>query len=92
MKKNIKDVLNDLQDLLMMKKDLDEEIKKMESQVKEYMTQAHMETLFGEKDQKVTYSEVISNRFNLSQFRKEYGTLYAQFQKPVRSFKFRFTY
>lgn len=28
MKKNIKDVLNDLQDLLMMKKDLDEEIKK----------------------------------------------------------------
>ena len=28
MKKNINDVLNDLQDLLMMKKDLDEEIKK----------------------------------------------------------------
>lgn len=45
--------------------------KKMESQVKEYMTQAHMDTLFGEKDQKVTYSEVISNSFNLSKFRKE---------------------
>lgn len=92
MKRNINDVLNDLQDLLMMKKDLDEEIKKMESQVKEYMTKANMETLFGDKDQKVTYSEVISNRFNLSQFRKEYSNLYAQFQKPVRSFKFRFTY
>lgn len=92
MKKNIKEVLNDLQDLLMMKKDLDEEIKKMESQVKEYMTKEHLETLFGEKDQKVVYQPVISSKFCLSQFRKEYSDLYVRFQKPVQSFRFRFTY
>ena len=92
MKKNIKDVLNDLEDLIMMKSDLDAEIKKMESQVKEYMAQEQMDVLYGDKDQKVTYREIISNRFNTTLFKKEYGELYAQFQRPVRSFKFQFTY
>lgn len=90
--KEINELLDQLQDLSMLKKDVDQEIKNLESRVKRYMEEKHVDTLFGINDQKATYREVISNRFNTTAFKKEYAKLYAEFQRPIRSFKFSFTY
>lgn len=90
--KEINELLDQLQDLSMLKKDVDQEIKALESKVKRYMKEKHVDTLFGINDQKACYQEVISTRFNASAFKKEYANLYAEFQKPIRSFKFSFTY
>ena len=90
--KEINELLDQLQDLSMLKKDVDQEIKNLESKIKRYMSEKHVDTLYGINDQKASYREVISTRFNASAFRKEYANLYAEFQKPIRSFKFSFTY
>ena len=90
--KEINELLDQLQDLSMLKKDVDQEIKALESKVKRYMKEKHVDTLFGINDQKACYQEVISTRFNASAFKKEYANLYAEFQKPIRSFNFSFTY
>ena len=90
--KEINELLDQLQDLSMLKKDVDQEIKALESKIKRYMSEKHVDTLYGINDQKASYREVISSRFNIGAFRKEYANLYAEFQKPIRSFKFSFTY
>lgn len=92
MKKDIISVLDDLQDLMMMKEDLDTEIKRIQMQVKDYMSQAKLDTLYGHNSQRVLYKDVTVQKFNSSLFRKKYAELYSAFQKPVIMKRFQFTY
>ena len=67
----INEVLKELKQYNQMKKELDAEIKKLQDECKEYMTEHELSELFNDDKSIVArYAEVISNRFDTTAFKK----------------------
>lgn len=83
-------VLAELREYSRMKKELEEEITKLQDECKEYMTENELSELFNEDKSIVArYTEVISNRFDTTAFKKsEWAELYAMYTKKVTSMRF----
>ena len=73
-----------------MKKELEAEISKLQEVCKEYMTENELTELFNDDKSIVArYTEVISNRFDTTAFKKsDWSELYAEYSKKVTSMKF----
>lgn len=86
----INQVLSELKEYSRMKKELEEEITKLQDECKEYMTANELSELFNEDKSIVArYMEVISNRFDTTAFKKsEWSELYTEFTKKVTSMRF----
>ena len=86
----INEVLKSLIEYVQMKKDLEAEISTLEAEVKEYMTDNELSELFNDDMSIVArYTEVISNRFDTTAFKKsEWGELYEEYTKKVTSMRF----
>ena len=83
-------VLGELKEYARMKKELENEIAKLQDECKEYMTENNLEELFNEDNSIVArYTEVISNRFDSTAFKKsEWSELYKEYSKEITSMRF----
>lgn len=88
--KNINEVLAELKQYSQMKKELEAEISKLQDECKQYMTDNELSELFNDDKSIVArYTEVISNRFDTTSFKKsEWGELYKEYSKQVTSMRF----
>jgi hypothetical protein len=86
----INEVLKELKQYNQMKKELDAEIKKLQDECKEYMTEHELSELFNDDKSIVArYAEVISNRFDTTAFKKsEWSELYNEYLKKITSMRF----
>lgn len=86
----INKVLAELREYSRMKKELEEEITKLQDECKAYMTENELSELFNDDMSIVArYTEVISNRFDTTAFKKsEWGELYKEYTKKVTSMRF----
>lgn len=67
----------------------EKELAELEDQVKAYMTESGVETLFGD-EHKATYKAVTANRFDSTAFKKEHADMYEQYKKETKSMRFTF--
>ena len=83
-------VLGELKEYARMKKELENERSKLQDECKEYMTENNLQELFNDDNSIVArYTEVISNRFDTTAFKKsEWSELYNEYSKKVTSMKF----
>lgn len=83
-------VLAELKQYNQMKKELEVEIKKLQDECKEYMTEHELSELFNDDKSIVArYTEVISNRFDTTAFKKsEWSELYQEYSKKITSMRF----
>ena len=83
-------VLAELKQYSEMKKELEAEISKLQDECKEYMTENELSELFNDDKTIVArYTEVISNRFDNTAFKKsEWSELYQEYSKKVTSMRF----
>lgn len=86
----LNEILKELMEYTRMKKELEEEIRGLETEVKEYMTSNDLNEVFTDDMSIVArYIEVISNRFDTTAFKKsEWGELYKEYTKQVTSMRF----
>lgn len=83
-------VLAELKEYNQMKKQLDAQIKALQDECKEYMTENQLSELFNDDNSIVArYSEVISTTFDTTAFKKsEWAELYQEYTKKVTSMRF----
>lgn len=88
--KDMNKVLAELKQYNQMKKELEAEISKLQDECKEYMAENELSELFNDDKSIVArYTEVISNRFDTTAFRKsEWSELYQEYTKKVTSMRF----
>ena len=88
--KDMNKVLAELKQYSEMKKELEAEISKLQDECKEYMTENELSELFNDDKTIVArYTEVISNRFDTTAFKKsEWSELYQEYSKKVTSMRF----
>jgi Cdc6-like AAA superfamily ATPase len=88
--KDMSKVLAELKQYNQMKKELEVEIKKLQDECKEYMTEHELSELFNDDKSIVArYTEVISNRFDTTAFKKsEWSELYQEYSKKITSMRF----
>lgn len=86
----INKVLAELKQFEAMKKEIEKEISKLQEECKDHMTEHELTELFNDDKSIVArYSEVVSNRFDTTAFKKsEWGELYAEYTKKVTSMRF----
>ena len=82
-RKNVFDLL-EMKDLM---ESVKEEIEKIESTIKAEMTERGITELLVD-EHKITYSEVISQRFNSTAFKKDFLDIYKEYTKPVTTMRF----
>lgn len=87
---NINEVLAELKQSIQKKKELEADITRLQDECKEYMTENELSELFNDDKSIVArYTEVISNRFDTTAFKKsEWGELYEEYTKKVTSMRF----
>lgn len=83
-------VLAELKEYNQMKKQLDAQIKALQDECKEYMTEHELSELFNDDNSIVArYSEIISTKFDTTAFKKsEWSELYQEYSKKVTSMRF----
>lgn len=93
MTKNIKELLADLAELKALETELNAELEAVTDQIKSYMTENDQTELLADDGSKVTYSTVVSKRFDTSKFRKESQVnelIYQQYLKQSTCKRFQF--
>ena len=87
---NINEVLKELKEYDEMMKALKAEVEKLQTECKEYRTENNLTEVFIEDKTIVArYTEVISNRFDTTSFKKsEWAELYQEYTKKVTSMRF----
>lgn len=86
----INQMLKELKEYGEMKKELDSQIKALQDECKEYMSENQLSELFNDDNSIVArYSEVISEKFDTTAFKKsEWSELYREYCKKVTSMRF----
>ena len=86
---NINEVLKELKEYDEMMKALKAEVEKLQDECKEYMTENNLTEVFNEDKTIVArYTEVISNRFDTTAFKKVMPELAEKFTKTTESRRF----
>lgn len=88
--KDINRVLAELKQYNQMKKELEAEIYNLQDECKEYMTEHELTELFSDDKSIVArYTEVVSNRFDTTAFKKsEWAELYQEYTKKITAMRF----
>lgn len=88
--KRMNEVLAELKEYSQMKKEVEDQIAKLQDECKQYMTDNELSELFNDDKSIVArYTEVISNRFDTTAFKKsEWSELYSTYLKRVTSMRF----
>ena len=84
---NINEVIKELKEYQDMQDALKVEIEKLKAEAIEYLDQNEIDE-YTCTDGKVTYREVLSNRFLATEFKKVHADLYEAFTKKTSSMRF----
>lgn len=84
---NINEVIKELKEYQDMQDALKVEIEKLKAEAIEYLDQNEIDE-YTCTDGKVTYREVLSNRFQPTEFKKAHADLYEAFTKKTSSMRF----
>ena len=84
---NINEVIKEIKEYQDMQEALKIEIEKLKAEAIEYLNENEINEYMCE-DGKVTYREVISNRFASTEFKKVHADLYEAFTKKTSSMRF----
>jgi predicted phage-related endonuclease len=84
---NINEVIKELKEYQDMQDALKVEIEKLKAEAIEYLDQNEIDE-YTCTDGKVTYREVLSNRFQSTEFKKAHADLYEAFTKKTSSMRF----
>ena len=84
---NINEVIKEIKEYQDMQEALKIEIEKLKAEAIEYLEQNEIDE-YTCTDGKVTYREVISNRFASTEFKKVHADLYEAFTKKTSSMRF----
>ena len=86
---NIEATIKELREFTEMQEMLKAEIDKLKAECIEYMTAAGIDEVITD-DGKVTYREVISNRFDSTSFKKNFLEIYKAYTKQTTCMRFTF--
>ena len=84
---DINAVIKEIKEYQAMQKALNDEIEKLKAEAIQYLNENEIDEYMCE-DGKVTYREVISNRFASTEFKKVHADLYEAFTKKTSSMRF----
>ncbi len=84
---NINEVIKEIKEYQEMQESLKNEIDKLKAEAIEYLNENEIDEYMCD-DGKVTYREVISNRFASTEFKKVHADLYEAFTKKTSSMRF----
>ena len=84
---NISEVIKEIKEYQDMQEALKIEIEKLKAEAIEYLNENEIDEYMCE-DGKITYREVISNRFASTEFKKVHADLYEAFTKKTSSMRF----
>lgn len=84
---NINEVIREIKEYQKMQEDLKAEIEKLKVEAIEYLDSNELDEYLCD-DGKITYREVISNRFASTEFKKVHADLYEAFTKKTSSMRF----
>jgi predicted phage-related endonuclease len=84
---DIKSVIKEIKEYQAMKDALDKELDELKDEAIEYLTEQDIDEILTEEG-KVTYREVISKRFDSTQFKKDFADIYSEYQKQTSSMRF----
>lgn len=84
---NINEVIREIKEYQKMQEDLKAEIEKLKIEAIEYLDSNELDEYLCD-DGKITYREVISNRFASTEFKKVHADLYEAFTKKTSSMRF----
>ncbi len=87
MMNNMVSIIKELKDYEAMKKQLESEMDKLKKQAIDYMTEAEIDEYVCDEG-KVTYREVLSNKFNSTAFKKDFADIYAEYCKQTSAMRF----
>lgn len=87
---DVYEALKELAEYTAMKKELDVQINNLESKVKDYLINNHLDEILGRNGEHATYRIVISKRFQSTDFKKEHADLYSAFTKNCETMRFTF--
>lgn len=79
--------VQELKELKMMAKELEEEISTIEDEIKAEMTARDTSEIMLDMF-KISWKEVVSNRFDSKAFKATHAELYSQYTKPVTTKRF----
>lgn len=86
-KTNMNEVIREIKEYQEMQEALKVEIDKLKAEAIEYLSENELDEYTCD-DGKVTYREVISNRFQSTEFKKKYAELYKEFTRQTSNMRF----
>lgn len=84
---NINEVIKEIKEYQDMQEALKAEIEKLKAEAIEYLGENEIDEYFCDEG-KITYREVLSNRFQSTEFKKIHADLYEAFTKKTSSMRF----
>lgn len=84
---NINEVIKEIKEYQDMQEALKVEIEKLKAEAIEYLNENEIDEYLCDEG-KVTYREVLSNRFQSTEFKKVHADLYEAFLKKTSSYRF----
>lgn len=84
---NINEVIKEIKEYQAMQEKIKEEIEKLKAEAIEYLNDNDIDEYMGDAG-KITYREVISQRFNSTEFKKDFLDIYKEYCKQTSSMRF----
>lgn len=84
---NINEVIKEIKEYQAMQDELKRQIEALKAEAVDYLTINEIDEYLCDEG-KVTYREVISNRFDSTKFKKDFADVYAEYTKKTSSMRF----
>lgn len=84
---NIKEVIKEIKEYQAMQDELKRQLEVLKAEAVEYLESNEIDEYMCDEG-KVTYREVISNRFDSTSFKKDFADIYAEYSKKTSSMRF----
>ena len=84
---NINEVIKEIKEYQAMQDELKRQIEALKQEAVEYLESNEIDEYMCDEG-KVTYREVISNRFDSTSFKKDFADIYSEYSKSTSSMRF----
>lgn len=84
---NINEIIKSIKEYQSLQDQVKAEIDKLKAEAIDYLTEHDIDEYTSDEG-KVTYREVISNRFDTTAFKKDFADVYAEYTKRTHSMRF----
>lgn len=85
--KDIKTIIKEIKEYQDMQEALKKEIEVLKNEAIEYLAENEIDEILTDEG-KITYREVISNRFDSTSFKKDFADIYEEYTKKTSSMRF----